>query len=396
MLADARRLAMDPQARDTALAIYQVLLARDPHDDEARVALARLDAWELRYETALQRYRDVLRRHPDDAEVRAGVVDVLLWQRNPDAAWRELVAGLDRTPDSPDLLERRARILWFNGEREAALRDARRAYASGGRSESLLALRSQLFRGEARAIARYDLYPAGYADAPTFEFYFTQGWRRWTFFAHTEQSGRFASLGAGAGLTYNALYQAGAAYSFGHGWSASLEGGVGAPAPVVPRWTVRVAGAAPIGRRVSVGLSDAVWGYDDGQLLNLVYANALVALTETVRAELRYWFAYVTVTPASGATTSDMVHSAGLRAMWRVTRPLELGLEYIYGGQLDRPPSATQLVTLRSEIVGVSADWLVRPDFGLRPYYRFEWRERPAAGDAIPIHTVELGAYYRW
>ena len=45
LLADAQRLARDPASRDVARAFYQVLLARDSHDDEARVGLARLGGW---------------------------------------------------------------------------------------------------------------------------------------------------------------------------------------------------------------------------------------------------------------------------------------------------------------------------------------------------------------
>lgn len=396
LLADAARLARDPTARDVARAFYQVLLARDSHDDEARVGLARLDAWDQRYDTALLLYRDVLSRHPSDAEVRAGIVDVLLWQHRTDAAWRELVAGLDRTPESVDLLERRARVAWLNGDRAAALRDARLAYAQGARGEGLLQLRQQLFNGEARLLLRYDLYPVGYRNSPATELYFRQAWRRWIFFAHVEQSWRYATLDSAPGLTYNGLFQLGAAYGFGHGFSATLEAGVGAPAPVVPRWTVRAAGTAGLGRRAVIGLSDAIWGYDNGQFVNLLYANIEVALSEAVRAEVRYWLGFVTLPSVGGTAPSQAVHSAGLRGFWRLSPTLELGAEFTYGAQLDRSAAAYQLVTLRSEIFGVFADWLVLPNLGLRPYYRFELRDRPSAGDSIPIHSVELAAYYRW
>ena len=155
-------------------------------------------------------------------------------------------------------------------------------------------------------------------------------------------------------------------------------------------------GTAPLGARVVVGLSYSLWSYLDGQSAHIAFAHLEAALSARFRGELRYWFAAVVQPPSGAVDPAAVTHSLGLRGFWRLAPTVEVGAEYTYGGQLDRDPRTLQLIELRSQILGASLDWLINPRFGLRPGYRFESRERPRVGDSIPIHTLELGTYFRW
>lgn len=386
-LAAARRLAGEGW-RATASAIYQTLLSADPNDDEARAGVARLEAWQGRYDDADARYRAILSRHPDDAEVRAGLVDTLLWRARWDDARAQIDEGLRRAPESAPLLERLARLHAWHGDAPRARAAIDRAARAAPDDPDLSVLRDRTFVGEARLIGRYDLFPASTADTGAVDLFVSQSLGRLTLVAHSEQSMRLVT----GGTAYNGMYSLAASYAFGVGWGASLEAGFGAPAPVIPAWTARASVTAALARPLSASLAYAFWSYASGQRVQLVNPALSLTVTDTLRFEARYWLALV----ASPGLDLAAVHTAGLRAVWRVAPRVDVGAEYLFGNQVDRVPTADQLTTLQSHIGSAWLDWLASRAFGLRPLYRLERRENLTTGAAYLIHSVEASVYTRW
>jgi tetratricopeptide (TPR) repeat protein len=387
LLSRARVLAAQG-AYESAAGLYRLALAQSPADDEARAGLARTHAWSGRYEDAAALYRDILRRHPDDAEVRAGLVDTLLWRSLWSSARAELDEGLSRAPNAEPLLARRARLLAWSGDPAAAREAARRGLDIDPNDSSLRELDDRTFLGEARVVARNDFFPPGWSDTRALDVFVRHTLGRFTLAFHSEQSERLIT----GGTSYNGSYALTGAYSFAPGWGASLEVGVGAPAPVIPRWFGRAEVGAPLGRLASLALSYALWGYDAGQLLHLAAPTLAIQARDDLRLELRYWLAVA----AFPALDPRVVHSAMLRGSWRMVPRLDLGFEYGYGAQIDRVPTPEMLTALVSHLGAISLDWLADRAFGLRPLYRFEHRTNQSNASAIVIHSAELGVYTRW
>lgn len=392
MMAEARQAARSG-SRDYARGLLEERLRAAPDDDEARAELARVDAWDGRWSSSEAGYRRVLLRHPDDVDVRAGLVDVLLWGARQDEAARLLDAGLVRSPRSAPLLLRRARIAHWQGDATTAARYLDQAQEAAPGDADVRALRDTVFRGEARLVLRDDVFfaPAGVRDYPSADLTVLQAWRRFRFSARTEHSARF---GVEPGTrSYNGLHFLGAAWVPSAGWTAHVELGVGAPAVAVPRFLGRLGLSFPVGSRFTGAANYSHWRYDSGQVVHLFNPAVGVTITDALRAEVRYWFAYMTAPTPTGGSVSDGVPSFGVRVSWRPTSRFELGAEYTYGAQLDRLPVG-QLVAIRGHIVSLGTDVRVSHGFGLRPLVRVELRTSP--GDLLPILSPELGFYTRW
>nr|MBK7066410.1 hypothetical protein [Deltaproteobacteria bacterium] len=393
LLSEARRAARSG-SRDLARELLEQRLSTWPDDDELRAELARVDAWDGRWAASEAGYRRVLARHPDDPEVRAGLVDVFLWQSRWDDASREIALGLERSPGSAMLLLRRARLAHWQGDATTAARSLDEAHRASPDDAEVRALRDVVFRGEARLAIRDDLFFArgGLRGYPAADLSVLQSWNTLRLSARTEQSLRF---GVDEGSkSYNGLHFLGVAWVPRAGWMLHLELGVGAPAVAVPRWLGRLGMSAPLGSRLTASGSYSHWRYDSGQVVHLFNPALGVAVTDALRLEARYWFAWVLAPGPSGETLDDGVSSFGLRASWRPSSRFELGAEYTYGVQLDRLPVGLQLVAIRAHIVSLSADVRVAHAFGLRPAMRVELRTSP--GDLLPILGPELGFYTRW
>ncbi len=387
LLARARALA-EQGAYDAAGSLYRLAIEQAPADDEARAGLARTFAWSGRHEEAAVMYRDVLRRHPGDAEVRAGLIDTLLWRSLWTSARAEIDEGLARTPNAEPLLARRARLLAWSGDPSAARAAARQGLEIDPNDSSLRELDDRNFVGEARVVARNDFFPPGWNDTRALDVFVRHTLGRLTLAFHSEQSERLIT----GGTSYNASYSLTGAYSFAPGFGASLEVGVGAPAPVIPRWFGRLEVGAPIGQKAFLAASYALWGYDAGQTLHLAAPTLAIQARDDLRFELRYWLAVA----AFPALDPRVVHSAMLRGSWRMVPRLDLGFEYGYGSQIDRVPTPEMLTALVSHLAALSLDWLADRAFGLRPLYRFEHRTNQSNASAIVIHSAELGVYTRW
>ncbi|MEA2749240.1 MAG: hypothetical protein QOI41_3383, partial [Myxococcales bacterium] len=92
----------------------------------------------------------------------------------------------------------------------------------------------------------------------------------------------------------------------------------------------------------------------------------------------------------------DYVHSAGVRVGWRPDARLSLGLDYTYGVQLDRNPSAADLLQLRSHIVTALARKLLDRSFGVDLALSFERRSSLATAPTVLGEVIEGGVFARW
>lgn len=100
-LADLRQARQQIAADDLAAA--RRTLERDlqaaPQNAEARFLLARVLAWQGRYEAALTEYRTLLQTEPDNADYLLGQGQTLLWAGRPQQALEPLQRAARQAPD---------------------------------------------------------------------------------------------------------------------------------------------------------------------------------------------------------------------------------------------------------------------------------------------------------
>src|SRR5262249_54874528 len=147
-------------------------------------------------------------------------------------------------------------------------------------------------------------------------------------------------------------------------WAGGSASG-SAPAFALPRYALGLAGFMPLGRVFSAHLTTAYWAYRDDRAVVIASPALGIALTESIDATLRYWLTVVTARSATAGNPADAVHSAGVRLGFRPTSRLSLGLDYTYGVQLERNPTATELLDVRSHIVSALALFLFDRSFGI-------------------------------
>lgn len=382
---------------EKAHSCYEAVLELDARDDETRAKLARMDAWGGRWSAAQRRYAEVLTRHPEDAEVRAGLVDVFLWQRRYEEAQTELDVGLRLNPDAVPLLVRQARLFLWQGEVAKAIAVADRAERIAPSDAEVRIVRDRMFHGEMRLGGQADFFPSGYSDLYASTLGITQFWRRFTLTAATALVQRYGGQ-TGEPVT-ESLNQFGMAYPLGVGWLLGLELGWVPDATALPRVSARLTGTAPVTGWLSAVGAYSYWNYSDGKEVHIVQPSLTVSLQENVALDLNWWIAHVRASLGTDPQTervSDTVHSVGTRLRWRSLPKLDLGLEYVYGVQLDQSPALFQFLQLRSHIGSVFANWLISRSYGVRPLYRFERRANENQTNVVPIHTLESSFYFRW
>lgn len=380
--------------RGRARALYLALLTRKANDDEAIVGLARVDAWDGCWDLAERGYRDVLSRHPGDAEARAGLVDLLLWQRRWDAAAVEIDDGLARTPSSAELLARRARLAHWQGDEAGALRDASAAERLAPLDPTLRAQRDELFLGEARLGIRTQFLPRDYDDVYTLD---AEGMQRYRHLRFTLGHRVVARTGAFGGTTpVDGRRAAGAYYHFRNGGWAGLELAHAAPAVALPRFAGTLSALSPLGKRLSVFLSAAVWEYAADKTVFLGAPSIGVTVTDTLELGARYWVSSVVANVPGQASVSGTSHSAGIRAVFRPETALVVGGEYTYGVQLDQNPTFSQLLELRSHVFTVFARKMFTREIGVAPVVAVERRQNQASGAVLVVPMVETSLLVRW
>ncbi|CAN5881090.1 hypothetical protein BH11MYX4_BH11MYX4_24370 [soil metagenome] len=185
----------------------------------------------------------------------------------------------------------------------------------------------------------------------------------------------------------------GAFYHYSTGGWVGATAAVSAPALALPRLALGLSGFSPVSRVLSIYLSTAYWRYADDRDVVIVSPALCVAITDTVDVVAHYWLTTVIVRVAS--TTADYVHSGGARLGWRTTARLTLGLDYTYGVQLERNPSASELLELRSHIVTVLGRFLITPSYGVDLALAGE-RRTSRSGPDVFGPAVEAGVFTRW
>lgn len=391
LLTEARRAAYGGDY-DEARRRYQVLLARDGRDDEARAGLARVDAWDGAHARAARGYREVLARHPEDEEVRAGLFDVLAWG----GQWGAAERVLDEAPaqDRPLLLARRARLAQVRGDVTQARRLADRAVELSHGAPEIREVRDRMVAGTARLVARALVFPRGYADLPQVDLGVTQAWGHLVLAFDTEQGMRPASVEGGR--AYGATYGLGATWMFGHGFSLGAEGAFGAPAAGVPRGRARVLGTAPLAPWLLAGAAYTFRRYADGVDTHGVSPSLGLTIADALRLDATYWLTYVQATGAGGDGARRLVHAFGISAGRTLLPWLSVRAGYAHGAEAERATAAAfQLLDLTSDggFVGLE----LRPSRWLRlsPLYALTLRG-PRGGERIAVHTLEMGTAILW
>lgn len=398
MLGAADALA-SPLDRPQARALYLAVLARDPLDDEAAVGLARTDAVDGCYALAEDGYREVVARSPKNVDARAGLADVLIWT----GRWREaeviLDEGLVHAPLSPDLLARRARVAYFSGDPTTARRYLNEAERVTPLDPEVKQARDRVLLGQVRLGQRIQIFPSGYDDIMTTDASAMIRWRRLRFELGTQIVNRHGAeretrSGPVRTTVIDGRPSFGTYYHFGNGGWAGGAIGLSAPAMALPRYAFSLTGFTPLGRIFSAQLGAAYWQYRDDRDVVILSPSLGAAITESVDLLARYWLTSVIASDAIGNTTVDWVHSVGGRVSWRVLPRLSLALDYTYGVQLERNPTSTELLDLRSHVVSLIAVALLTRTFGIDGVLSLERRD--GRGGAVLGPAAEVGAFVRW
>ncbi len=387
---EARRAAHGGD-RAAARRRYEVLLTRDPSDDEARAGLGRIDAWDGHYARGAALYRDVLSRHPDDDDVRAGLFHVLTWQ----GLWDEAERVLDeaKRPDTPALLACRARLEQARGDLTGAHALAQRAYAASGGDPELGALARRLSTGYARITTRVLVFPAPLPTLGQVEVEVSQAWRHLVLGVETEHGGRPSSQAGG--WAYGATYGGRATWLFGHGFSLGGEASFGAPAASVPALRLRLHGTAPIRPWLSTGLGYTYRRYTGGIETHGASPSLGVVMGGELRLDATYWLTYVRVEDPAGASVGRLVHALSVSAGRTLLPWLALRGGYARGAEAERFPAAFQIMDLVTDAFFIGADLWPYDFLRVMPLYNLTFRGPPGAERAA-LHTFEIGALVRW
>lgn len=105
------RAAMTAQRVSEADAMLREVLQRQPDHEEARFLLARVLAWQARYEESTREWQWLLQRSPSNSDYLFGQAQVLVWSGQPRAALPLLAAAQERSLADPDIWRLRIQAL---------------------------------------------------------------------------------------------------------------------------------------------------------------------------------------------------------------------------------------------------------------------------------------------
>jgi Tfp pilus assembly protein PilF len=103
-----------------AEAIVEQRLQTAPEDLEAQAWLARLLAWNGKWQQAEAQYRSVLRQAPNDVDVLMGLADVLLWEGKLDESSALLEHAQELQPANTEVSIRRTRLAQARQQQKSA------------------------------------------------------------------------------------------------------------------------------------------------------------------------------------------------------------------------------------------------------------------------------------
>jgi tetratricopeptide (TPR) repeat protein len=382
---------------DNAKNAYRSLLRNSAEDDEARIGLARVEAWTGDYEESERHYREVTARHPESSEASAGLADLLVWRQRAFEAEAQLDAALERTPNSADLLMRKARLLQWRGDIAKARRLIERAEALEPDNEDVRHIRERMPLGEVRLTAHAEQFPGRYRNLYGGSVLLTQTYDRFRFSLGHDLVQRYVTQD-GRRL-YDGIRSVSAHYSFAAGGSLGLEVGFASPGNAVPAYTGRVEATYPLPLRLTATASYALWFFRDNRTVHILSPGLSFAASEPLDVGIRAYFGFVDVPGRDGRGEGDLtraVASINIWGLYRATPRLTLGLAYTYGTQVDKNPAFFQLIDIRSHIATSYADYLFSRTFGVRPTFGAELRYNATRGQELLIYTYELSSYVRW
>lgn len=106
--------------KEHALRLFEQI-PPDSFDDEARIILGDLLAYEKQYARSIAMYEDYLKTHPDHYQVRLRMAEVLGWAgryRDAEAQYRKI---LDTVPDDIQIRRKYAMVLSWSGRTAEAI-----------------------------------------------------------------------------------------------------------------------------------------------------------------------------------------------------------------------------------------------------------------------------------
>jgi YaiO family outer membrane protein len=391
LLAQARELAIRGDY-SRARGLLEWLLARYPQDRDARLALARTDAWEHCYTRAGERYRALISEKPDDPEARAALIDLLLWQNERAAAEQLADEGLARAPKSAELWARRARLYLRDDDPARALTAADRALVLSHHAPEYRRLRDSIYLTQLRFALRVDAFTRDYPNLYTA---FLQLWHRIGRVELTaEASEQDRTGGALPRSIIDGLYTLGASYHIAPILTFGGAFGFGAPAQTLPRWTGRVWASSQVAAQWSASLAYSQWHYDDQRTVHIFAPIVSFTPDDAWMFDLRWWITCLVLGGGDGDSRSSWVNSIGVRALRVLTESVRLGASYTFGPQLDRGALTFDFARTTSHVFAVYADYRPLHSWGLQPYLGFEHRSTKAG--AVLIYSAEAAAYMRW
>lgn len=391
VLARARDLAASGDYAH-ARGLLEWLLEWYPQDRDARLALARTDAWEHCYARAAERYRALIAEKPDDPEARAALIDLLLWQNQRAEAERLADDGLERAPQSADLWLRRARLYLRDDDPAHAVTAADRALVLSPHDPEIRKLRDSIYLTQLRLAVRVDAFSNG--AYPNLYTAFLQLWQRIGRFELTaEASGQDRTGGALTRPIIDGLYTLGLSYHVAPILTFGGAFGFGEPAQSLPRWTGRVWAASQFAPQWSASLAYSLWRYGDDRTVHIIAPSLSFTPNDDWIFDLRWWLTCL-VLGGDGGSASKWVNAIGVRALRVLTENLRLGASYTYGPQLDRGALTFDITSTNSHVFAVYADYRPQRSWGLQPYLGFEHRSTTVG--AVLVYSAELAAYMRW
>lgn len=130
--------------REEAKALCRKALEGHPDYHDVRIQLARMEAWDGRYEEARREIGYVLKRQPGNLEAREAAMDFEVWADRETEALRLCNEGLALDPASLPLHRRRARLLKATGDLERAQMETEVVLAAVPDDQAMRLLRDDL------------------------------------------------------------------------------------------------------------------------------------------------------------------------------------------------------------------------------------------------------------
>ncbi len=390
-----------PLDRPLARALFLAALARDPGDAEALVGLARVDTADGCVALAEQAYRAVLTHSMGNVDAAAGLATLLLRARRWAEARHVLDAALSLSPLSPDLLSRRASVALWSGEVTAAMYYVTEAQRVSPLDPDLREARDRVFLGQARLGQRVQVFPKGYDDVWTTDVAVMERWHR----LRLEAGATVVSRSGAARETRSGTLKTrildgrptlGAFYHYPSGGWFGGSVGVSAPALALPRSAYELRTFVPLVPRLSLQATSAYWRYADDRDVVVLSPALGLATTDAIDITARYWLTSVIVRGSGSDSRVNYVHSFGVHVDWRPDGKTALGLDYTYGVQLERSPSATDLLELRSHIFTALARRMIRRELGIDLALALERRSSLGEGPNVFGAAAEGGLFVRW